>query len=62
MAAATDSHLAGPEVIAVGYVTLAAGAAAIGGFLFVSAFFAAVAIFLAVRYIRETRGCTLEQM
>ena len=34
MAAATDSHPAGPEVIDVGYVTLVAGAAAIGGFLF----------------------------
>jgi hypothetical protein len=41
---------------------LVAGAAAIGGFLFVSAFFAAVVILFAVRYIRETRGCTLEHM
>ncbi len=34
MAAATDSHPAGREVIDVGYVTMVAGAAAIGGFLF----------------------------
>jgi len=34
IAVAADSHRAGPEVINVGYVTLVAGAAAIGGFLF----------------------------
>jgi len=34
IAVAADSHRAGPEVINAGYVTLVAGAAAIGGFLF----------------------------